>query len=283
MKIHLKSILTIKASIISIILLVLLIFPTQNIYSDEYNNYYREFISRNIYNKLLSAGEVEHSFTQKTELYLLPNIPSRKNMIEEYLSVLPDMGVEILKLYRVKKRINFSSKKSKLLIYNIVHSISTLKGVKYYSHTHKKIRTLFYDSYVIASPDNPTKIDDPISQKLKNYDKIYIFQDDSTFGKNIFSVEYTLNSSYSIIIKIENITTMKYLFIPLIPPHKMVTYMIVIPGSNSILFYGLSFSNFKNFLPVGKENVVSFYNRLIAMYNWFIAQMNKHEKEFNAY
>ena len=204
-------------------------------------------------------------------------------MIKEYRSLLPDMGVEILKLYRAKKRVNFSSEKSKLLIYNIVHSISTLKGIQYYSHTHKKIRVLFYDSYVIASPERPTRVKDPVLHKLRNYDKIYIFQNDSTFGKNILVVEYRVNNNSSISIRIENINTMKYLFIPLIPPHNMVTYMVVIPGSNSILFYGLSFSNFKNIVPVGKENVVSFYNRLIAMYNWFVTQVNKHQKDFDTY
>ncbi len=262
-------------SIFTVVAIILLSLPIQ-LTAEE--NSFKNFIDNTTYQELIKHGEIKHSFTKETKLYLIPNIPTKDEMLQNYKSISPDMGVEILKLYKTNN-MDFSSPKAKLLIYNLTHSISSLKGVEYYSHTRKKLRTLFYDSYVVDSPENREKIPDPISKKIKPYDRIYIFQNDSTFGKNIFLLEYKTTSQL-INIKIENLTTMKYLLLPLIPPYRMVTYMAIIPSRNAILFYGLSMSNFKNIIPVGKENVASFYYRLLAMYNWFISSIKNRSREF---
>ncbi len=254
------------------IILLLIIYNT-GLFADEYSQYYSSFITRGTFNRLIEKQEIMNSFGKDTDINIISDSRIKNLIIDDLKELKPTIGVELLKILPMNN-IDTHSKKTFLLIYNILHSISTLKGINYFSVTRRKERILFYDSYVIDSPKKENRIKDPFFKKILPDNKLYIFQHDSTLGKNIYLVKYFSNKN-RIIMRTENITVIKYLFVPLINKHKLINYFIIIPGSRSILFYGASFAQFNSIIPVSGKRADSFYNRLKAMYSWFVKMLKK--------
>ena len=220
--------------------------------------------------KLLYKKELRSSIKPGIPLSLIPEFPFKDRIREEIETLNPTIGVEMLILYK-------NSMDELLSVYNILRSISTLKGVTYYSASRKRMRILFNDSYVVDSPEKKNRIEDPLVNVIPEKSEIHIFMKFSSLGKNIYKVEYLFQGDH-IIMKIENLTTMKFSIIPLIPvvkPHHFINYFIVFPGKNNSFIYGLACTRFRTFLGIGKSKEESLYNLLKALYNWFIESLNK--------
>ncbi|GEM_PF-2115650 len=258
---------------ITIIVVVLFSLHTLLYSENDDSSFFSQFIDTSTVDKLFSKGELLRTLKKGSQLLYLPEISYKNDIIKEYHSHDSILGVEVLRVFKTSNKLDFDDEKTVLKLYNSLLSISRLKGLKYFSQTRQKERTLFYDSYVVDPETKSRKLKDPILKKPIPEKKIFIFQDDSTFRKNSYSVLYHYTKT-GFVIKIENVTTMSYLFVPLIKPRDMITYMVIIPGKNSILFYGLSFAHFNAFPTLAERNLMSFYYRLIAMYNWFIKQLD---------
>lgn len=259
---------------ITTVSIILFLSISTAIYCDDYVKYFSAFITSNNFNELKEKKELTHSFSQKATIKLITNTRLKKLIDEDIKRVKPTLGVELVKLFPVSPKINLNSDKNLLMLYNLLHSLHTLKGITYYSATRKKRRILFYDSYVIDNPVSKNRMSDPEYQSIPENNEIYIFQNDSTFGKNIYSVNYMANRQ-RIIMRTVNLTTIKYMFLPLIKPSSLINYFVIVPGKESILFYGISFAGFNRNIPLIGNHIDSFYNRLKAMYSWFIDQFNK--------
>jgi len=259
---------------ITTVSIILFLSISTAIYCDDYVQYFSSFITSNNFNELKEKKELMHIFEQNTSIILITDNSLKKLIDEDIKRVKPTFGVELVKLFSVSPKINLNSDKNLLMLYNLLHSLHTLKGTTYYSATRKKRRILFYDSYVIDNPVSKNRMSDPEYQSIPENNEIYIFQNDSTFGKNIYSVKYMANRQ-RIIMRTENLTTMKYIFLPLIKPNSLINYFVIVPGEESILFYGISFAEFNRNIPLIGNHIDSFYNRLKAMYSWFVDKFNK--------
>ncbi|NOY08939.1 MAG: hypothetical protein GXP33_08870 [Spirochaetes bacterium] len=261
-------------------IILFLITYNLSIFADEYSQYFSSFITRGTFNELIKKHEIMNSFGKDPAINIISDSKIKNLITNDLKELKPTIGVELIKILQMDN-IDTHSEKTFLLIYNILHSISTLKGINYFSVTRRKERILFYDSYVIDSPDKENRVKDPFFKKILTDNKLYIFQHDSTLGKNIYLVKYFSNKD-RIIMRTENITMIKYLFVPLINKHKLINYFIIIPGSRSILFYGASFAQFNSIIPVSGKRADSFYNRLKAMYSWFVKMLKDKTKTIHA-
>ena len=262
-------------------IILFLSISTAIIYGDDYAQYFSSFITSNNFNKLKEKKELLHSFDQNESINLITNSSLRKLINKDITRIKPTLGVELVKIFPVSSKIDLYSDETFLMLYNLLHSLHTLKGITYYSATRNKKRILFYDSYVIDNPISKNREPDPEFNTLPDDNEIYLFQNDSTFGKNIYSVKYMANRQ-RIIMRTENITTMKYIFLPLIKSRLLINYFVIVPGERSILFYGTSFANFNKNIPLIGNHIDSFYNRLIAMYLWFVDRFNKTTKSMRS-
>ena len=162
----------------------------------------------------------------------------------------------------------------RLKIYNILHKIDTMKGLKYYSETDKRMNVMFNDSYVIANPDSRTALPNPVLQRIPVWDRIYVFQDDARFDENTYEATY-LYSNNTYRLSMRNLTTMYYGIIPLVQPKKLLLDMIVLPGEDHILFYSCIGADTYTLFGLEKKALPSFSNRIKSLFSWFLQHLSE--------
>lgn len=217
--------------------------------------------------RLTLEGELRNSLSAASPLQLIPEVTLRPEIEERINELELSVGTEILIRYR-NEAIDFDIEASRLKIYNILRSISTMEGIEYYSASRKRMRTLFAQSYVIDGPDKQERVPDPKVEEIPAYSRLYIFQKDLTFGGNVYRSEYRYSGQYFLLTNL-NTTTMRYFLLPMVKPEQSVTYILLIPAGKEILFYGVAGAHTMSFFGLERKRENSFYNRLKAIYGWF--------------
>jgi len=217
--------------------------------------------------RLALEGELRNSLSEASPLQLIPEVTFRPEIEERINELELSVGTEVLIRYR-NEAIDFDVEASRLKIYNILRSISTMEGIEYYSASRKRMRTLFAQSYVIDGPDKQERVPDPKVEEIPTYSRLYIFQKDLTFGGNVYRSEYRYSGQYFLLTN-RNTTTMRYFLLPMVKPEQSVTYILLIPAGKEILFYGVTGAHTMSFFGLERRREDSFYNRLKAIYGWF--------------
>jgi hypothetical protein len=157
-------------------------------------------------------------------------------------------------------------------LYNALHAVSTMKGVTYWSVTRGKPQVLFLQSYVIGAPKKPDRVPDPVFTEVPPDQEIFTFQEDNSFGKNIYSEQFTAFADH-LLVKTENLTAIMFLFVTIIQPHGLVSQVVVVPLEKDVLFYGLAC--IRTGMPLGdkESRVQSLENRLVALADWLSSRL----------
>lgn len=150
---------------------------------------------------------------------------------------------------------------------NTIMSISSLKGVEYYSETEKRYKVFVKDAYTVDDTGN--RIPDISVITPESSASIDLFMKDSRFGKLNYSIDYfnTLDS-YGMIM--ENKTKISYMLVPLVKPGEAKLVYQIIPTDKGYMFYGITMV--KTETPSFLENRLSksLYNRMAAVIDWFV-------------
>jgi len=220
---------------------------------------------------LLTTGSLTRFFQPHERAALVPNCALAPRIEADMSSVDYSIGVEVLFVTKPGEDANSDPL---LGWFNILRSISTLKGVQYYSVLDGKMRVLFSDSYAVDNPTDKKRIPDPLVVSLPPESSITIMQNDTRFGTNYYGVRY-LTAPDAISMTMTNITTLSLLFIPVISPQDMQLHLVVLPYKGSRLFYGSVVVRVGTML--GLQGIVrdSFHNRIDALYGWFKSMADK--------
>ncbi len=215
---------------------------------------------------LKGQGELtRYYFKGGTPIFLF-DTPFSRQIISTIRKLHSNIGVE--SIYFDKK----GKGASLLSIYNTLLSISTMKGITYYSHTHKKMRTLYTSSHVIKGKNDTTPLPDPTAKALQKFRQIYIEQTDTTFGKNIYKTTYRTNGNV-IWVEMTNETPMYFSFIRMVDREKIAINLLIKKTDNGLIFYGITSAKTFSLFGIEKKNKESFYNRMKALYRWFTHQL----------
>jgi hypothetical protein len=225
-----------------------------------------------LYNRLLSEGELRNSLHRDSPPQLIPDVAARREIEGRIRELELTVGTEVLSVY-TNEAVDFDSPESRLRIYNILRSLSTMKGIQYYSASRERMRTLFAESYVVDGPDGEQRLLDPVVQEIPAYSKLYMLQEDLTFGENIYATEFRY-SAETFLLDSTNLTTMHYFLFPMVRPENSVTLILLIPAGDKILFYGAVGAHTMRLLGLARSREDSFYNRLKAIYGWFTQRMS---------
>lgn len=225
-----------------------------------------DLLGKELSQELLEKGELRHSFKKNESLTLFPDLPQRDGIVSAVARLMPTIGVEYLLLYEPPAETASNSMEK---MYSSLLAISTLKGIEYFSASRKRMRIYFRDAYIIDSPDGKNRIDDPSAADIPANTKVYAYLHDSSMGRYAAEVEYFYNGD-TVVMNITNFTALKQFFIPIVQPGELRTYIALMHFENKILFYGLVYVKTTNFFINLEKNTESFYNRLIALYKWFI-------------
>jgi hypothetical protein len=147
-----------------------------------------------------------------------------------------------------------------------IGGISELAGMRYWSTTHKQWQTLIVEAYALTGLQSGQRRKDFTPDEMKEGKVLYFEQADNLSGKAIYRMHITEASADRLVFDVENVSTMRYLFIPFLHPSEMQSiyfldresenvwrcYSIVRTGQNA------------NRLILGNES--SAINRAVAFY-----------------
>jgi hypothetical protein len=221
-------------------------------------------------------GEETAFYTDEPTFTLAPETVFTDDIAGDIEELDPRLGIEARFFFPVPPSV-LNQEDFELRLYNILRSVSTMEGIEYYSASRERMRVFYHESYAVVGPDGDERIPDPLVSRIPRNDRIYVFQKDSSFGKNVQQLDYTFAWG-NFLIRMQNLTTMFYNgLIPLVGDENLLTYLVVNPQEEGIIFYGHLAVRVGALFGMEERAQNSFYNRIKALYDWFSQRM---EEEF---
>ena len=222
-----------------------------------------------------STGNEETSFYTETPTFALaPATPYTEEIASSVKQLNPRLGLEARFFLPLPKEVLRSSD-FELRLYNILRSVSTMEGIEYYSASREQMRTFYEESYAVAGPEGDRRIPDPLVDTIPRQDRLYVFQKDSSFGKNVQQLDYTFGGE-NVLVRMENMTTMFYNgLIPLVSDGNLLTFLVVHPEDRGVIFYGHLAVRVGALFGMEERAQQSFYNRVKALYDWFNSRVDE--------
>jgi hypothetical protein len=268
---------TLAPSILPAVLLVLLVQTHTLCAQSSPPNLHERILGRALFNRLNAMGAIENTFERDEPLSLFPNIPIKDRIITEVSLLNPTMGVELLLTYSPpfeNEGLYRDTSRYHRTIYNILRSVSTLKGIEYYSASRKRMRIFFHDAFSIASPKDRTPIPDPLVEEIPIHETRHAFLKDSSLGDYVAEVYYHYHFDY-LAMRIQNVTGLWRFIFRLIEARKLNMFVLLVPEEDRILFYGLCYVDAPNIMGIAEAKTASFFNRLRALQAWFANRLER--------
>jgi hypothetical protein len=149
-----------------------------------------------------------------------------------------------------------------------IGAISDLAGIRYWSTTHKQWRTLIVDAYALTGLQSAQRREDFTPDEMKQGKVLYFEQVDNLSGKAIYRMHIAEASADRLVIDIENVSTMHYLFIPIFRPSEMQSVYFLDRESENVWRYYSIVRTGKNANQLITGNESSAVNRAVAFYRY---------------
>ena len=151
-----------------------------------------------------------------------------------------------------------------------IGAISELAGVRYWSTTHKRWQTLIVDAYALSGQQASQRRSDFAPDEMKPGAILYFEQADNLSGKAIYRMHIAEASADRLVIDIENVTSLRYLYLTVIPAGETQSIYFLDRESDTVWrFYGI--------VRIGKNanrtiagNEASSINRAVAFYRHLV-------------
>lgn len=221
---------------------------------------------------LARNGELTHFYSTAVSVDLAPSHELTAEVVEELSRLDPDVGIEALFRYTIPADVVLDPTIDRY-IYNVMRSFRTMEGIPYYSASRGRMRTFFYESYVVDDPENLAPQPDPHVDTIPETDTLTVFQRDSSFGKNTLAVQYHAGDG-EVMVSMSNLTTMAYRgVLPVVRPQNLRMFLYVVRDGHQVYFYGNCGVNTFSMFGMEDRAQASFTNRIRALYNWFAERM----------
>lgn len=155
-------------------------------------------------------------------------------------------------------------------IFNVLHRISTLTGLQYFSASRGHMREFYRSSAVVDEADNSIVLPDPVFTRLRSSYRFIIRQEDASFGENIYEVRTSPG-----VMSIRNISPMYYSILRIAEPGDLELQLRIQQTGDYLLFYAFSSMKAPEIFGIQEKVRNSFYNRMVALYNWFAREFEE--------
>jgi len=147
-----------------------------------------------------------------------------------------------------------------------VGAISGLKGMRYWSTTHKQWRTLILDAYAVTDPNSEEQRKDFMPDEVKKGKVLYFAEINNLSGKAIYQMKIIDASPIRLVFSVENVSTMRYHLLPIFHPGDLQSVYFLDRESDSVWRYYsiVRIGQTANGLMAGNDS--SFINRAVAFY-----------------
>jgi hypothetical protein len=151
-----------------------------------------------------------------------------------------------------------------------IGSISQLAGVRYWSTTRQRWRTLILDAYALPSAQSGQRRGDFQPGEMTEGKVLYFEQTDNLSGKATYSMRIVAASPDRIVVEIENVITIRYLLVPLFHPGDLQSIYFMDRESPDVWRF---YSIVRTAIPTSRllpGNESSAINRAVAFYRHMI-------------
>jgi hypothetical protein len=148
-----------------------------------------------------------------------------------------------------------------------IGAISELGGMRYWSTTHKRWQTLIVEAHALSGPSGDRRKDfspDEIAEGRI----LYFQQEDNLSGKAIYRMRIGSVSPSRMVYDIENISAMKYFFVPLFKPGEMQSIYFLDRESPEVWRYYSIARSGKNASNLTAGHDASSINRAVAYFRY---------------
>jgi hypothetical protein len=147
-------------------------------------------------------------------------------------------------------------------------AISHRAGMRYWSTTHKRWQTLIVDAHAVNDAQHSQRREDFTPEEMKKGEALYFEEVDNLTGKATYRMHIVEASSSRIVFDVENVSTMRYSFIPVLHPGEMQgMYFLDRESDSAWRFYGIVRTG-KNANKRIAGNESSSINRAVAFYRY---------------
>lgn len=147
-----------------------------------------------------------------------------------------------------------------------IGAISELAGMRYWSTTHQKWQVLIPDAYALTDPKAGKRRDAFAPGEMKEGKTLYFAQVDNLTGKGIFQMHIAEASADRIVFSVENVSTMRYLFLTIFQPGEMQSIYFLDRESDDVWRYYSIMRTGLNASNLVTANGASAINRAVAFY-----------------
>jgi hypothetical protein len=151
-----------------------------------------------------------------------------------------------------------------------VGAISGLAGMRYWSSSQKEWETLIVNAYALTGPQSGERRADFTPDEMKEGADLYYQQVDNRSGKEIFRMHIAEVSAERIVIEVENVSTIRYLYFPLFSPGEMQSVYFLDRESETVWQFYSMVRTGKDASRLVSGNESSAINRAVAFYRYLV-------------
>jgi Family of unknown function (DUF6675) len=167
-------------------------------------------------------------------------------------------------LVTIAARFRYAEGESGLLRH--IGAISQLTGMRYWSTTHKQWQTLIEEAHALTGAQTGQRRDDFTSDEMKEGKVLYFEQVDNLSGTATYRLHVAEASADRVVFDVENVSKMRYLFIPIFDPGEMQSVYFLDRDGDSVWRYFSIMRTGKNANGLIARNESSAINRAVAFY-----------------
>jgi hypothetical protein len=177
-------------------------------------------------------------------------------------------AVGFTRLVTISARFRHTSEAEGLLRH--IGAISELAGMRYWSTTRKQWQTLISDAYPLTGLQPAQRRSDFTPDEMKQGTVLYFQQVDNLSGKAAYRMHIAEASAGRLVFDVENVSTMRYLFITILHPGEMQSiYFLERESDNVWRYYSIvRIGKHANRMIAGNES--SAVNRAVAFYRYMV-------------
>jgi len=151
-----------------------------------------------------------------------------------------------------------------------IGAISELAGVRYWSTTHQQWQTLIAEAHALTGLQRSQRRNDFSPDEMKEGGVLYFEQADNLSGKGTYRMHIAEASASRLVFDIENVSTMRYLFVPVLSPGEMQSIYFLDRESENVWRYYSMVRTGKNANSRIAGNGSSAVNRAVAFYRHMV-------------
>jgi hypothetical protein len=167
-------------------------------------------------------------------------------------------------LVTVNARFRYDREAQDLL--QLFGAISQLKGMRYWSVTRKQWQTLILDAYALTGDQPSRGRDDFEIDEMTVGSALFYEQVDNRSGKAVYRMHISEASADRIVVEVENVSTIRYLLLPLFRPAELQSIYFLDRESQGVWRYCGIMRTAKNGNRSLVGNESSAVNRAVAFY-----------------